>query len=230
MGDWLIAIDLYCERHHSGFWAEPLNAISNVSFFLAACWGLYLARRCSVSISTYALCGLAAAIGVGSALFHIAPSLLTQWVDVLPIWLFTASCAVLLVWHWSDRHRGKTLRIVGMLIAALVIFFSIFSHWISATPLGAEAAAWNGSIQYLPAALLLFAFALYAMLSGRDARYALLVALGLFLAALVFRTVDLMLCEQISTGTHFLWHIANGGVVAALLTACCISNDCAIRE
>lgn len=230
MGDWLIAIDLYCERNHSGLWAEPLNAISNASFLLAACWGAHLAIHKNGSISTYALCILAALIGAGSLLFHTAPSLLTQWVDVVPIWLFTASSAVWLVWHWCHRHKAKTLMVVMTLTAAMVIFFYIFSQWVSAKPVGADAMAWNGSIQYTPAVLLLCVFTLYAWVSGRDSRHALTIALVLFVLALFFRTVDLELCTKVPVGTHFLWHLLNGGVVVALLTACCRSDACIIRD
>ena len=34
--NWSAFIDSYCERLLPGFWDEPLNAISNVAFWLAA--------------------------------------------------------------------------------------------------------------------------------------------------------------------------------------------------
>ena len=33
-------IDLYCERLDSSFWAEPINALTNVAFIIAA-WGVW---------------------------------------------------------------------------------------------------------------------------------------------------------------------------------------------
>ena len=38
-------MDLYCERLDPGFWAEPLNAVTNLSFILAAlfCWAMLAA-------------------------------------------------------------------------------------------------------------------------------------------------------------------------------------------
>ncbi|MHA1489208.1 MAG: hypothetical protein ACTSRI_06100 [Promethearchaeota archaeon] len=37
-------IDIYCERIGIEFWAEPLNAISNIAFIFAAifAWKLYI--------------------------------------------------------------------------------------------------------------------------------------------------------------------------------------------
>jgi len=35
MQNWLFEpLDIYCERVGSGFWDEPLNAITNISFLL----------------------------------------------------------------------------------------------------------------------------------------------------------------------------------------------------
>ena len=34
--NWTAYIDNYCERLLPGFWDEPLNAISNLAFWLAA--------------------------------------------------------------------------------------------------------------------------------------------------------------------------------------------------
>lgn len=43
--DLTIPIDAYCERIGTGFWAEPLNALSNVAFFAAAALGLWYWRQ-----------------------------------------------------------------------------------------------------------------------------------------------------------------------------------------
>ena len=34
--DWFRYIDIYCERTAPGFWDEPLNAVSNAAFLIAA--------------------------------------------------------------------------------------------------------------------------------------------------------------------------------------------------
>ena len=44
---WTAPIDAYCERLDAGFWAEPLNAATNLAFILAAvaCFGLWRGQR-----------------------------------------------------------------------------------------------------------------------------------------------------------------------------------------
>ena len=64
-------IDLYCERLNAGFWAEPVNAFTNLSFLIAAITSWRLgSRQQSLTPGNYVLIGLMAAIGIGSGLFH----------------------------------------------------------------------------------------------------------------------------------------------------------------
>ena len=39
------AIDIYCERIDTAFWAEPVNAVTNLAFILAALYGWRLAAK-----------------------------------------------------------------------------------------------------------------------------------------------------------------------------------------
>ena len=65
--DWTQPIDAYCERLGAGFWAEPLNAVSNLAFLVAAAAGIALWRRAGGSDRpVLLLAGLVAIIGIGS--------------------------------------------------------------------------------------------------------------------------------------------------------------------
>ncbi len=44
-GDWLTPICAYCERGDPGFWAEPVNALSNAAFLIAAGLAAWRLRR-----------------------------------------------------------------------------------------------------------------------------------------------------------------------------------------
>jgi len=83
---------LYMYRERSGdpaFWAEPLNALSNASFVIAAAFALDFAIcKRALQPSTLALISLAAVIGWGSFLFHTVPSYPSMWLDIIPITLF----------------------------------------------------------------------------------------------------------------------------------------------
>ena len=71
----------------------------------------------------------------------------------------------------------------------------------------------NGFLGYIPALVTLVVLGLYHFVERQHARRALLAAAGAFIVSLFFRSIDLAACEQISIGTHFLWHALNGGVV-----------------
>ncbi|CAN0604740.1 unnamed protein product, partial [Ectocarpus sp. 12 AP-2014] len=58
-------IDAYCERMDAGFWAEPVNALTNAAFLIAA-YLLYRQLRGTDDRAALALTGLVAAIGIGS--------------------------------------------------------------------------------------------------------------------------------------------------------------------
>ena len=98
--NWTRPIDAYCERPGPAYWAEPVNALTNLAFILAVLilWprtaGLPLAR---------ALSGLLFSIGIGSFLFH---TLATAWAgtaDTAPIGLFILTYLYAVqrhVWVW----------------------------------------------------------------------------------------------------------------------------------
>ena len=82
----------YCERGtDAAIWAEPLNAISNASFFLAALifWQCLLWRPPEQrNADHYLLMTLVFLIGAGSLAFHLYGTRGTELADVIPIGLF----------------------------------------------------------------------------------------------------------------------------------------------
>lgn len=82
----------YCERIDASFWAEPVNALTNLAFVIAAVVIANALVRDGQAVrkawDLWLLAGLIAAIGVGSFLWH---TLATPWsglADVIPILLF----------------------------------------------------------------------------------------------------------------------------------------------
>ena len=82
-------VDLYCERIDPGFWAEPVNALTNIGFVFAA-WFTYriAVREQAHKSSIAAIAGIIAAIGIGSFLFHTMATPFTRWLDIIPIFVF----------------------------------------------------------------------------------------------------------------------------------------------
>ncbi|MEG3894440.1 MULTISPECIES: hypothetical protein [unclassified Microcoleus] len=93
-------IDLYCERLVPGLWNEPLNAISNV-FFIIAAWAIWqLARpHHKRSPGIWILIALATSIGIASFLFHTFATRGANLLEVIPILLFQ------LCFIWLYNHR-----------------------------------------------------------------------------------------------------------------------------
>ena len=194
-------IDLYCERLGSGLWAEPINALSNISFLLAAGAAWYLAHRLGVlSLAIWLLISLLVAIGVGSSLFHTWATPLAKLLDVTPIALFQ----IAYLWIYS-RQVIKLKSIWAVLLLILLLGSMIFTRQFTQSL--------NGSIVYAPGLSILGGLGLYHWQQRKRGRLLLLTATGVFLIALFFRTIDLAICPYWAVGTHFLWHLLNGVVL-----------------
>jgi len=61
--------------------------------------------------------------------------------------------------------------------------------------------------------LVLLCAAVYHYASQQAERYLLGIGAGLFCAAITFRSIDWLVCDYIPFGTHFLWHLLNGGLL-----------------
>jgi hypothetical protein len=221
MASWSDPIDAYCERVDSGFWAEPLNAVSNAAFLIAAAAAFAAWRRAGArDYPALALVAVMVVVGIGSFLFHTFANRWSRLADVIPIALFIYGTFALAMRRFLGFGRLAS--------AALTTVFLVFSFGFERAfalafgPRGVEAV--NGSHGYFPAALALFAVggALLAQNrfpARREARRALLAAAGVFVVSLVFRTIDLALCPAWPLGTHFVWHCLNAAVLFVLVRA-----------
>ncbi len=197
-----MTLDLYCERLGPGLLAEPLNAVTNGAFLLAAWWIQARARRLGVrgDRGIAGLTVLVVAIGVGSGLLHTVATTWALVADVLPILLFQ------LLFLWLYLRRRAALGTPGALL--------LLGLFLLATLAGRTAPQLlNGSLAYSPTLLVLL------LLGWREQRRhpQLLLAGGVFSVSLLLRSSDQLLCPWLPIGTHLLWHLLNA-VVLALAT------------
>jgi hypothetical protein len=211
-------IDLYCERIGAGLLAEPVNALTNAAFFIAA-WAAWCLARRSHDLSTgiWVLIVLSIAIGTGSALFHTFATGWARILDEVPILLFQ----LCFLWLYARRIMG--LRIVHAAAAigaylAVAFFSRQFPHLL------------NGSLVYAPALILLPVLGLYHFLQHKAERVLLLATTGVFLAALAFRSIDEAACPRFPIGTHFLWHVLIGVVLYLSMRALILNRPMRIRQ
>jgi len=200
----------YCERQGPELYAEPLNALSNLAFFYWA-WKLWTEvdpRKPYLTARLRWLAGLIAFVGVGSLVFHTIATGWASILDVLFIGVFNVSYLIIFLrvvpqWprHWAFAG-GAGFVIVDR---------------IAATQLPSD--AFNGSILYLPAVVVLIALTVYARALAPQAGRMMAGALAVFAVSLLARTVDQALCPSWAWGTHFIWHLLNAWVLYQLSRA-----------
>jgi hypothetical protein len=200
-------IDIYCERIAPGLLAEPVNAVTNLAFFVAASAAWRYARQTrTLSPSIVILISLVLAIAVGSTLFHTFANRWAMFADVIPILLFQ------IAYLWVYAARVIALGIIGRVL--------VLTSWIGAGAVFAQLPdQLNGSLAYAPALIALALMGLYHMRHAAAGRLLLLQAAAVLLLSLVFRTIDIGLCPSFPLGTHFLWHLLNGVVLYLSLKA-----------
>ena len=199
-------LDNYCERTGPEVWSEPLNALTNAAFLIAAIAGYMLWRRKTPDdFFALALIGIVFITGVGSLLFHTFATRWASLADVIPIALFIH------VYLYAALNRF--LGLAWWLALGVVIAF------FAATPFVGQALApiVGSSAGYVPALVAIFAVGgLFVLRNAPLGREVLLTGV-IFAVSLTFRTLDGPICDQLAIGTHFLWHILNGLVLFLLL-------------
>ncbi len=215
-----ILIDLYCERTGPGFWNEPINALSNAVFIVAAmlAWR-QMAKRHYRDIWEQGVIVLAGLIGVGSFLFHTFATAWAEQADIIPIWGFVIGYTLLTIYRLTSEDKQRTL-FFAVACAAIAAIIMQLTDNNTTTGSPDEPMLLNGSLQYAPALVMLLVFSCLAQWRRHAARHYLSVATLIFLLALTFRTVDLVACAAtMGTGTHFIWHLLNGLMIGLLLHA-----------
>lgn len=194
-------IDLYCERVNPGYFDEPVNALSNIAFLIAAVYAWRYSKRHSVEqFEINLLIVMMVAIGLGSLSFHVFANRISQLADLLPVFLFQ----LLYLWVYTNNvwKFSWPMRVVMLLLLLSSIFISsLYDDFL------------NGSLLYAPTLTVLLIISLYhSIISKPEAGLAITAAI-IFVLSLIFRTIDNELCEAVTTGSHFMWHLLNGVVI-----------------
>ncbi|WP_145103817.1 ceramidase domain-containing protein [Cereibacter sediminicola] len=194
--DWFAAVDAYCERPGPGYWAEPVNALTNLAFLLAAA---VMWPRVRAQAAGRRLCALLAVIGVGSWLFHTHANRLTGLLDVLPILAF-----ILLYLQAASRDMLGLGR-----WQAVAVTLGFLPYAALTVPLWSRVPGLGSSAAYAPVPVLILGFAGLLWRSAPATARGLAAGAGLLVLSLTFRSLDGPLCAALPFGTHFLWHLLN---------------------
>ncbi|TPI34119.1 hypothetical protein FJ414_19600 [Mesorhizobium sp. B3-1-6] len=207
----LTPVDLYCERTGPGLWAEPANALTNLAFIAAGLWGVQQVRRYKTGAFAEVLAWWVVAIGIGSTLFHTFASKGTIWADILPIAGFTLAYTLFNLRRFLGMEWGKA-------ILVFVAFYAVAGLIAYAVPDWLRQAS-NGTTGYLPPFLALAFFGAWAAATGNRAGWYNLTGSAIFVVSVLCRMIDPLVCTSFPLGTHFLWHVFNGLMLAVLLAA-----------
>lgn len=221
-------IYLYCERGQSpAFWAEPLNAVTNAAFIIAA----LMAARDYVALpperrtpAGALLIALTFVIGIGSFLFHTYATRWASLADTIPIAIFMLAYFAFVLRRFMGLNWISVLLGLAVFYAAIRYAGGIQCSYGELLPITARSGArcMNGTVGYAPAFLALLGSAL--VLASHPAGRAIALASVVFLVSMTFRTLDLELCELSRIGghlfgSHFMWHTLNGVMLYILLRA-----------
>ena len=207
MGDLNAYIDGYCERIAPGFWGEPMNAVTNLAFIIAAVVAWRLVRGRGVP-ELYALAAILFLIGVGSFLFHTFATGWAAAADVLPILAF-----VLLYLYSANRHLLGMRRIWALACTGLFFVYAplaTIAVMAVIPPIG-------GSAGYGAIALLIFGYGIGLWRRRPDVAPGLLIGALVLSVSITFRALDEPLCDVNPYGTHTVWHILNGIMLAWMI-------------
>jgi hypothetical protein len=223
----------YCERGFStAFWAEPLNAITNGGFLVAAFAGAaMIARRPSEERSIWSIFFVLnfIAIGIGSFLFHTVPNASTAAADTGPIGVFMLTYLVFALRRFAGAPWLLIAAAISAFLAAMAMAFKMhcweghIGFWLDMPP-GSQGKCLNGSLGYGPALIAMWLIAGWLAVKRHPAALLLFAAAATFLASLTFRSLDQARCEDWvilghRMGTHFIWHMLNSLTLFLLLFA-----------
>ncbi|MEM1130939.1 MAG: ceramidase domain-containing protein [Pseudomonadota bacterium] len=192
-------IDGYCERTGPEYWSEPINAVTNAAFLIAA---YIMWRRCrgaGLPLAT-ALIVILAAIGVGSYLFHTHAQPWAALADITPIGFF------ILVYLFAANRDYWNLS----LWPALAVTSLFFPYAALTVPVFDALPFFDISAPYWPVALLILIYGVLLRRRSPETALGLVIGGGLLVLSLFFRSIDEPLCGVLPFGTHFVWHILNG--------------------
>jgi Ceramidase len=198
---------LYCETGHPWlFMAEPVNTLTNfVIIGMAVAAFLHVRRRTGgAPLDLMVLVALIFATGVGSLFWHMLRSPVWLVFDFMPGLLFL----VAFIFLWLRALYGPLAGIGGLVF---IIAGSIGAMAFGRGQAGAAVIP-RSPLVFAPffVVLLLIGSGLVILtrrIHGPAAARSAAIVLGFAALAATFRSIDLIACQVVPIGTHFLWHI-----------------------
>jgi len=192
----------------SHFIKEPWNGFSSLTFLVPVVFWLIKLKGHHRDYPFVMFCMPLLTIGgLGSMLFHglrLSPYLLAM--DWLPIVLLTLSVSI---YFWY-RVLAKWWQVVLVILGFISLRVCLYMFLKGSAGINASYFI-NGVNMFVPALILL------RKTHNAHANW-LVYAILLFMAALVFRQIDMWQVDVLPMGSHWLWHVFCGAGAFALST------------
>lgn len=202
--NWSDQFDGYCERLDLSYWAEPINAITNAAFIIAA---LIMATRTRGHTPSQILCLILFAIGTGSYLLHTHATVWAMLADVAPIGIFILTYLFLV----NRDIAGWPLWAAILGTLAYIPYAAALLPVLNLHPFLAI------SNFYWTVPLLLLVYAAALRHRYRQTAKGFAIGAAILITSITLRSLDMPLCEALPLGTHFLWHILNGVMLGYMI-------------
>jgi len=177
--------------------AEPINALTNLAFLIAAYLGYSLLKKKQTKDrELLILPWMLLLVGLGSLAYHTARNSLTLVIDGLPIYIFILYAFFICLRELMESKLKATLVLAGFIM--LEILLSIYF----------PRELLNGSIRHIVAVAFVSIMGWFVTRHyGPKVIRPLVEVVGLYILAIIFRSIDVWICTWFPIGTHFLWHI-----------------------
>ena len=166
----------YCERSSQAFWAEPINAISNLFFVIIGLICFYLEKK-KYNNDVIILSISLISIGLFSFLFHTLSTFVFGILDVLSILLFS-----LLYFYFFNKRFFLLSNKLSLFLTFLFFgYLFLFSYLISLTKIRI-----NGSEQYFSLIFVLILYFFLILFKKKDFNILMLISIFILIISIFF--------------------------------------------
>jgi hypothetical protein len=188
-----LPINNYCERLTDAFWAEPINALSNGAFLISATAVYLLLKKHKLSGYYTILPYQLAIVAIGSFLWHTARNPITHILDGSLLYIFIGTVFLFLLKLLTNKWSWAWAGLIGLVSFQVAVF--IFVPILKDTP-----------IRHIITLLIFGLLSIWVSQKVRKVPLSMIIALCLYVGAILAKGMDLGVCDIFPIGTHFLWH------------------------
>lgn len=197
MLDLLFPYQIYCERGTSlDFLAEPITAVTNLIIIITAYFVFKLLKQHGKLNTPFILFPVFLFFaGVGSLLWHTIPNQVTLLIDsITVICLLLAIALVYFKQIFGSYSKSLFVAIIGTTVAVIPLLFIT------------EPSATFRNLLSLTVFLIITVIGYFR--HGKVILGIITPAL-ILMVSIIFREIDMAICNIIPFGTHALWHVFN---------------------